>query len=208
MVNSDSVQKHSTGDKLLGAFLLVVVLAVVVGGVRNWQEGQEQAVQSDCSKQIFWPTLGLMARAEIELQGIDEVEDVQRYIERHMDICVQEGESPEFSALAVAESLGQITRLSTVDPLPEDCEIPGAGPPQSEWLAIGGVLMTVEQIECIHTSSDIRLLAEQGLRRDAFQRSRNRTFGDLDCDDIGGPVPIFGSDPHRLDADNDGIGCE
>ncbi len=32
--------------------------------------------------------------------------------------------------------------------------------------------------------------------------------GDLDCADINGPVAISGSDPHGLDADNDGIGCE
>lgn len=31
---------------------------------------------------------------------------------------------------------------------------------------------------------------------------------DLDCRDIGHQVRISGSDPHRLDADHDGIGCE
>ena len=31
---------------------------------------------------------------------------------------------------------------------------------------------------------------------------------DLDCPDVGGPVAVTGSDPHRLDADNDGEGCE
>ena len=31
---------------------------------------------------------------------------------------------------------------------------------------------------------------------------------DLDCVDVGGPVSITGSDPNRLDADGDGIGCE
>ena len=31
---------------------------------------------------------------------------------------------------------------------------------------------------------------------------------DLDCSDIGREVPVTGSDPHGLDADGDGIGCE
>lgn len=32
--------------------------------------------------------------------------------------------------------------------------------------------------------------------------------GDLDCVDIGRPVYVAGTDPHNLDADDDGIGCE
>jgi hypothetical protein len=31
---------------------------------------------------------------------------------------------------------------------------------------------------------------------------------DLDCADIGHPVRVGAEDPHRLDADQDGIGCE
>ena len=31
---------------------------------------------------------------------------------------------------------------------------------------------------------------------------------DLDCPDIGFTVRVLGSDPHRLDRDNDGYGCE
>jgi hypothetical protein len=31
---------------------------------------------------------------------------------------------------------------------------------------------------------------------------------DLDCSDFGGPVVVRGNDPHGLDRDNDGIGCE
>jgi hypothetical protein len=31
---------------------------------------------------------------------------------------------------------------------------------------------------------------------------------DLDCPDLGGPYAVTGSDPHRLDADGDGEGCE
>jgi micrococcal nuclease len=31
---------------------------------------------------------------------------------------------------------------------------------------------------------------------------------DVDCADISGPVRVVGRDPHRLDGDNDGIGCE
>ena len=31
---------------------------------------------------------------------------------------------------------------------------------------------------------------------------------DFDCSDIGGPVRVGRSDPHRLDADGDGVGCE
>jgi endonuclease YncB( thermonuclease family) len=31
---------------------------------------------------------------------------------------------------------------------------------------------------------------------------------DLDCGDIDGPVRVTGSDPYRLDADGDGIGCD
>jgi hypothetical protein len=31
---------------------------------------------------------------------------------------------------------------------------------------------------------------------------------DLDCPDIGHPVHVSGSDPHRLDRDGDGIACE
>lgn len=31
---------------------------------------------------------------------------------------------------------------------------------------------------------------------------------DLDCRDVGRPVRVTGRDPHRLDRDNDGVGCE
>jgi hypothetical protein len=31
---------------------------------------------------------------------------------------------------------------------------------------------------------------------------------DVDCADVGGPVQVLGSDPHGLDADRDGLGCE
>lgn len=31
---------------------------------------------------------------------------------------------------------------------------------------------------------------------------------DLDCADIGHQVRVDGADPHRLDADGDGLGCE
>lgn len=31
---------------------------------------------------------------------------------------------------------------------------------------------------------------------------------DLDCADVGSEVSVAGSDPHGLDADNDGVGCE
>ncbi|HEX2076919.1 MAG TPA: excalibur calcium-binding domain-containing protein [Longimicrobium sp.] len=31
---------------------------------------------------------------------------------------------------------------------------------------------------------------------------------DLDCPDVGGPVRVTGADPHRLDRDGDGVGCE
>jgi hypothetical protein len=31
---------------------------------------------------------------------------------------------------------------------------------------------------------------------------------DLDCADIGHEVPVSGADPHGLDADGDGVGCE
>ena len=31
---------------------------------------------------------------------------------------------------------------------------------------------------------------------------------DLDCADVNGPIYVTGSDPHGLDADGDGVGCE
>jgi hypothetical protein len=31
---------------------------------------------------------------------------------------------------------------------------------------------------------------------------------DVDCADVGGSVQVVGSDPHGLDADRDGFGCE
>ena len=31
---------------------------------------------------------------------------------------------------------------------------------------------------------------------------------DLDCADVNGPIMVSGSDPHGLDADNDGVACE
>jgi hypothetical protein len=31
---------------------------------------------------------------------------------------------------------------------------------------------------------------------------------DLDCPEVGHPVSVPGADPHRLDSDNDGVGCE
>lgn len=31
---------------------------------------------------------------------------------------------------------------------------------------------------------------------------------DLDCPDVHGPVRVPGRDPHRLDRDGDGVGCE
>ncbi|WP_286929719.1 MULTISPECIES: DUF2510 domain-containing protein [Aeromicrobium] len=35
-----------------------------------------------------------------------------------------------------------------------------------------------------------------------------RIVADLDCGEIGHPVKVTGSDPYRLDADGDGIGCD
>jgi hypothetical protein len=32
--------------------------------------------------------------------------------------------------------------------------------------------------------------------------------GDIDCDQVDGPVAVDGSDPYGLDRDGDGIGCE
>ncbi len=32
--------------------------------------------------------------------------------------------------------------------------------------------------------------------------------GDLNCDQVTGPITVTGSDPYGLDADNDGVGCE
>jgi hypothetical protein len=32
--------------------------------------------------------------------------------------------------------------------------------------------------------------------------------GDLDCSDFSGPVAVNGADPHGLDRDGDGVGCE
>ena len=31
---------------------------------------------------------------------------------------------------------------------------------------------------------------------------------DVDCAQVGGPVAVVGSDPHRLDGDGDGVGCQ
>jgi hypothetical protein len=31
---------------------------------------------------------------------------------------------------------------------------------------------------------------------------------DVDCAGINGPVSVTGPDPHRLDADGDGVACE
>jgi micrococcal nuclease len=31
---------------------------------------------------------------------------------------------------------------------------------------------------------------------------------DLDCGDVNGPIRVSGEDPHRLDGDDDGVGCE
>lgn len=31
---------------------------------------------------------------------------------------------------------------------------------------------------------------------------------DVDCAEVGGPVSVYGADPHGLDADGDGVGCE
>lgn len=31
---------------------------------------------------------------------------------------------------------------------------------------------------------------------------------DVDCAEVGGPVRVTGSDPYRLDADGDGVGCD
>lgn len=35
-----------------------------------------------------------------------------------------------------------------------------------------------------------------------------RNAGDIDCADIGHQVNVTFDDPHELDGDNDGIGCE
>ena len=46
---------------------------------------------------------------------------------------------------------------------------------------------------------------------DDFMNGKNVMSGggDLDCSDFDGPVVIVdGYDPHGLDGDNDGIGCE
>lgn len=36
----------------------------------------------------------------------------------------------------------------------------------------------------------------------------DRPYPDLDCEDVSGPVAVGVNDPHGLDGDGDGIGCE
>ncbi len=36
----------------------------------------------------------------------------------------------------------------------------------------------------------------------------DRSSGDLDCSDVSGPISVGSSDPHGLDGDGDGVGCE
>ena len=64
----------------------------------------------------------------------------------------------------------------------------------------------------------VALVAVTALLSGCSDFMRGRPFGmppgpawygvDLDCSDISGPVWVGGSDPHRLDGDGDGIGCE
>jgi hypothetical protein len=51
-------------------------------------------------------------------------------------------------------------------------------------------------------------LRNRQLARNLFSSSPTMFTGDLDCRDFSGPVVVSGRDPHRLDGDGDGIGCE
>ena len=159
--------------------------------------------------------MGFMADANRNLGGVPEVDAVQEYIDRHREICLAEGESPTFSVERVATSLEQIATLTAVaEAVPDDCVLADHLGWEQEQLAIGATFMTVERFECTLTERDQQ--ARQALldEHDAWERANPlpprlpRGIGDLDCADFSGSVTILGSDPHRLDADNDGIGCE
>lgn len=51
-------------------------------------------------------------------------------------------------------------------------------------------------------------LRNRQLARNLLSPSPTVLTGDLDCRDLSGPVVVSGSDPHRLDGDRDGVGCE
>jgi hypothetical protein len=53
-------------------------------------------------------------------------------------------------------------------------------------------------------SGDLELSGDGGSGSGGFTPSS----GDLDCADVGGPIPVGPDDPNNLDGDGDGIGCE
>jgi hypothetical protein len=41
-----------------------------------------------------------------------------------------------------------------------------------------------------------------------YSYDNDRPYPDVDCSDVAGPIYVGGDDPHGLDADGDGVGCE
>jgi hypothetical protein len=49
---------------------------------------------------------------------------------------------------------------------------------------------------------------ETGLPASLEHLDGGRRRRSSDCAEVGGSVSVYGSDPHGLDADGDGVGCE
>ncbi|MEU8523700.1 excalibur calcium-binding domain-containing protein [Streptomyces sp. NBC_01216] len=74
----------------------------------------------------------------------------------------------------------------------------------------GGVIVgaDVRSVEPTPETPEGVVPTRQGDARESYPPGPPPGVPDVDCSDLPGPVVVGPSDPHRLDRDGDGIGCE
>lgn len=77
----------------------------------------------------------------------------------------------------------------------------------------GGIVVTVAVLAAtilLQPPDDLRPITMElnDVQRRSLAAEPPIGGGRLNCDQIGRPIHVTRRDPHRLDGDNDGVGCE
>jgi len=79
-------------------------------------------------------------------------------------------------------------------------------------LKLGGLLLALVAVVAALSMTGSPASAQQGPDQGNCHPSYDpcvpNGVGDINCDDLAGPVAVNGPDDFGLDADNDGVGCE
>jgi hypothetical protein len=162
------------------AWLLVpAVVRAESGGFQNWRAGYAANVRSDPTNLRVASFSGDSATLSLDLDSTD------------IDACTGERVGQTFS--------GSWT-LEVVD---------GSWKPESISMEkISGGTPTLTSSDCGGSAGGGGGPAPTSNCDPGYSGCVPPYPPDVDCAQVGGPVTVTGLDPHGLDADNDGVGCE